>query len=203
MYKFFAIVCTAFMVCTGLARAAGSGPSTHTRTLNITGTSAAATSADVDPLTGACNFDSWVDQCPDTNCDCIQVTVSTASGSLDKGSQSVSNFFVTTTDINAATEPAVDSGPDPECAPFRAVLTDTTSTESKTLNALGVSCKKVIAISNSNPQGKNVGSTLVGGWGISNDPAPSPDASGWGTFSGSTTKSNHAVSSKLSGLVTE
>jgi hypothetical protein len=94
----------------------------------------------------------------------------------------VSNFFVTIDQsVDPATEPTVGTGPNPRCEPFLGILTDTSSTESKTLNLFGVSCKKVIAISNGNPSGNHVGDTLEGGWGISATPAPpSPDASGWG-----------------------
>jgi hypothetical protein len=124
---------------------------------------------------------------------------------MDKGTQTVSNFFVTGDDnLNPATEPTVGMGPNPRCSPFRAILTDTSSGETKTLNLYGVSCKKVIGISSANPSGMHVGDTIVGGWGISATPTPPvPDASGWGTLSGSDVKLTGATSVKLSGLVTE
>jgi hypothetical protein len=123
---------------------------------------------------------------------------------MDKGAQTVTNFFVTTDqNVNPATEPKVGSGPNPRCEGFLGILTDTSSAESKTVNLFGVTCKKVIAISNGSPSGNHVGDTIVGGWGISATPVPAPDASGWGTLTGSDTKSTNAFSIKLSGLVTE
>jgi hypothetical protein len=185
--------------------ALAAGPTTHTRTLNITGVGA-SDSVDAD-ATGACNVDPWVEQCSQVSgCTCLKITVSKASGSMDKGTQTVSNFFVTGDDnLNPATEPTPGGmGPNPRCSPFRAILTDTSSGEAKTLNLYGVSCKKVIGISSANPSGMHVGDTIVGGWGISATPAPPvPDASGWGTLSGSDVKLTGATSVKISGLVTQ
>jgi hypothetical protein len=200
--RFGGVVCGVVWLLAGTALAAG--PSTHTRTLNITGIGA-ADPGDADS-TGACNVDPWVEQCSQVSgCTCLKITVSKASGSMDKGTQTVSNFFVTGDDnLNPATEPRVGMGPNPRCSPFRAILTDTSSGEAKTLNLYGVSCKKVIGISSANPSGMHVGDTIVGGWGISATPAPPvPDASGWGTLSGSDVKLTGATSVKLSGLVTE
>ena len=192
---------------------AASGPKTSTRTLNITGVGAAAAPGDVDNGNGgACNVDPWVDQCSSTTpgtCQCLLVAVSKVSGSMDKGSQTVSSFFLTVDqDTNPATEPppAPGTGPNPKCNPFRAILTDTSSAETKTLNAIGVTCKEIIAISNTNPSGTHVGDTIVGGWGISSSTLPVPDASGWGAVSGSTGKEvsgSVSITIKLSGLVTE
>jgi len=199
MYRFGSAVIVAMFLFAGSAWA--SGPKTSTRTLNITGVGAAAAPADVDSANGACNVDPWVDQCSvptGSTCSCYEVAVSKASGSMDKGAQTVTNFFITEDpNINPATEPTVDSGPDPKCNPFRVILTDTSSTETKTLNAIGVTCKKV------NSSLAHVSDTIVGGWGISSTPTPSPDASGWGTVSGSVTKSTSAVSVAITGLVTE
>lgn len=202
MIRFGTVICTAMLLFAGSAVAAG--PSTHTRTLNVTGVGAAAASGNVD-TNGACNVDPWVDQCSElSGCHCTEVTVSKASGSMDKGTQTVSNFFLTNDDnINPAAEPTVSPGPNPRCSPFRAILTDASSGESKTLNLIGVSCKKVIGISNSNPQGNHVGDTITGGWGISSSPTPAPDASGWGTLTGSFTKSTSVATIKITGLVTE
>lgn len=203
MKRFGAVVCGVVLLFAGTALAAG--PTTHTRTLNITGMGAPAGGGSVDGATGACNVDPWVDHCSGTNCTCLEITMPKASGSMDKGAQTVTNFFVTADDnVNPATEPTPGgTGPNPRCSSFLGILTDTSSGESKTLNLLGVSCKKVIGISSSNPSGNHVGDTLVGGWGISGTPTPSPDASGWGTLTGSDIKSANAVSLKLSGLVTE
>ena len=126
--------------------------------------------------------------------------MSKASGSMDKGAQTVTNFFITEDpNINPATEPAVDSGPDPKCNPFRVILTDTSSTQTKTLNAIGVTCKKV------NSSLMHVSDTIVGGWGIADISGsdPLPLASGWGTLSGSTNHSTNALSLAITGLVTE
>jgi hypothetical protein len=186
--------------------ALAAGPTTHTRTLNITGIGAAASAGNVDVANGACNIDPWVDHCSDTSCTCLEITVSKASGSMDAGKQTVTNFFVTSDqDNNPATEPTPGGmGPNPRCNSFLGILTDTSSGEAKTLNLYGVSCKKVIGISSGNPSGTHVGDTIVGGWGISASPAPPvPDASGWGTLSGSDVKLTGATSVKISGLVTE
>jgi hypothetical protein len=66
----------------------------------MTGKVAAASPGDFDPTTGACNIDAaaahpWVDQCSGRNCQCLQVTVSKATGNMDKGTQVVSDFFIT------------------------------------------------------------------------------------------------------------
>jgi hypothetical protein len=202
--RFSGGIYAAILLFAGTALAAG--PTTHTRTLNIAGIGAPLVSPDpnVDAANGACNIDPWVDHCSGTNCACLEITVSKASGSMDKGKQTVTNFFVTTDqDVNPATEPAVGGGPNPKCSPFLGILTDTSSTESKTLNLFGVTCHKVIGISNSNPTGNHVSDTIVGGWGISSTPTPVPDASGWGTLTGSDNHTTGATSIKISGLVTE
>jgi hypothetical protein len=206
MNRFGGVICAAALLFAGTALAAG--PSTHTRTLNITGVLMPAAPGDVDNANGgACNVDPWVDKCSSTTpgtCQCGEIVVSKAAGSMDKGKQTVSNFFITIDqDINPATEPAVGSGPTPRCEGFLGILTDSSSTEAKTLNLFGISCKKVIGVSIKNPSGNHVSDTIVGGWGISATPVPAPDASGWGTLTGSDTKSTNAVSIKISGLVTE
>jgi hypothetical protein len=186
-----------------------SGPKTSTRTLNIIGVGVQDTT-DVD-ANGACNVDPWVDHCSDTSCFCVRINVSKASGNMDKGTQAVPTFFVTIDpDVNPATEPPPGgSGPNPQCQGLLGILTDTATAtgETKTLNLAGVSCKKIIAVTPSNPQGNHVSDTLLGAWGISGTTPPSPDASGWGTLSGSVQGSHsshpNAVSMKLSGLVTE
>jgi len=216
MYRFGSAVLALTFLIAGSAFAASSpdvitpGPKTTTRTLNIAGVGAPDTT-DVDQTTGACNVDPWVDHCSDTSCSCLEINVSRASGNMDKGVQTVSNFFVTIDpDVNPATEPPPGgNGPNPQCQGFLGILTDTASatSETKTLNLAGVSCKKVIAVTPNNPQGNHPSDTLVGGWGISGSTPPSPDASGWGTLSGSalSNQSSHpnALSMKLSGLVTE
>ncbi len=210
MYRLGSAVVVAVMLFAGVALAAlapniiPSGPKTHTRTLNIKGVGA-PDPGDAD-ASGACNVDPWVDQCSGTNCTCLSLAVSKASGSMDKGHQTVGTVYITVDqDVNPATESAVGNGPNPGCSPFLGILTDTVAStgETKTLNLFGVSCKKVIAVSKNNPSGKHVGDTIVGGWGISGDNPPSPDASGWGTLSGTEINNGGAVSLKLKGLVTE
>ncbi len=206
MNRFGGVICAAILLFAGTALAAG--PTTHTRTLNVTGVLMPAAPGDVDNAEGgACNVDPWVHKCSSTapgTCQCGEITVSKASGSMDTGKQTVSNFFVTIDqNLNPATEPTVGSGPNPNCSPILGILTDTSSTESKTLNLFAFSCKKVIGISNGNPTGTHVSDTIGGGWGISATHAPAPDASGWGTLTGSDTKKTHAISVKFSGLVTE
>ena len=203
MYRYLTLLCAMLFVCAGVAL--GAGATTHTRTLNIKGTGATAAPSAVDTTSGACNISPWVHVCSGTNCTCVEVTVSNASGSMDKGKQTVSNFFVTADgDINPATAPD-SSNIGPSCNPLRGVLTDTVAStgETKTINLLATSCKKITGISSGNPSGNHVGDTFSGGWGIEASPAPSPAASGWGTLSGTTTKTTGAVSFKLSGLVNE
>ena len=212
MFRFGSAILAAMFLFAGAAIAASSadvitGPKTNTRTLNIVGVGGPG--SPTNPTTGACNIDPWVDHCSGPgNCSCLEIAVSKASGNMDKGAQTVSNFFVTTDNtVNPATEPppAPGTGPNPRCGGFLGILTDTVSatSETKTLNLAGVSCKKVIAISNANPSGTHVGDTIVGGWGISGSTPPSPDASGWGTLSGFETKATNAIALKISGLVTE
>jgi hypothetical protein len=123
---------------------------------------------------------------------------------MDKGSQTVTNFFVTTDkDINPATNTPVVPAVAGKCNPFFGVLTDSVGStgETKTINLIGTSCKKITGISK-NSSGNDVGDTLNGGWGIEASPAHSPAVSGWGTVSGSTTSSDN-VSIKLMGTVTQ
>jgi hypothetical protein len=208
MYRYLTFFCVMLFVVTGLALAAP-GPSSSTRTLNINGTGSPASPNAVNTATGACNFSAWVDRCSGTNCNCVQVIPSTAGGSMDKGKQTVSNFFVTTDqDINPADNSLVGA-PNGRCNPFFGVLTDAVGStgETKTINLLGTTCKKVTGISKTNTSGNNVGDTLQGGWGITASPAPSPSASGWGTLTGSTTKNQGDLTSKvtikLMGTVTQ
>ncbi len=215
MYRFRTAVLAATFLLAGSALAA-SGPKTSNRTLNLTGTGTldpadADTNGACKPAAVSSESISWLDQCSDTNCVCIQVAVAKPAGSMDKGKQTVSNFFITLDpDVNPATEPALPigggTGPIPACGLFRGVVTDTAGTEVKTLNLIGINCKKVIGTSSSNPTGTHVGDTLSGGWGISNDPVLNPLASGWGSLSGSTGKEvsgSLPVTIKLSGLVSE
>jgi hypothetical protein len=192
--------------------AAASGPLTHTRTLNIKATVTALVSPDpdVNAVTGACNVTPWVDQCSvSNNCRCAEVTVSTAAGSMDKGTQTITNFFVTT-DKGNSVDPVDGNAPlvgglEGRCGPIHGVLTDKVSStgETKTLNLFGTSCRVITGISSANPSGTKVGDILNGAWAIDGASPPSPPASGWGSFSGSSTNQTGAVSLKISGLVTE
>jgi hypothetical protein len=134
----------------------------------------------------------------------MQIIPSSAGGSMDKGKQTVTNFFVTMDEgINPATNPSVGMV-DGRCNPFYGVLTDSVGStgETKTINLLGTACKRVTGISKNTQSGKDGGDALNGGWGIEASPAPSPSASGWGTLSGSTTSTDN-VSIKLMGTVTQ
>ncbi|MGH7935274.1 MAG: hypothetical protein ACREQN_19200 [Candidatus Binataceae bacterium] len=119
----------------------------------------------------------------------------------------MSNFFVTIDQgSNPATEPQIVNGPSPSCNLVFGVVTLTSQTTGQaiTLNLEGTSCKHVIGISANNPSGKHDKDLLLGGWGISNDPVPSPnDASGWGTFTGTVINGSNAAAFKLSGDVTQ
>ena len=83
MNRFSGGIYAAILLVAGTALAAG--PTTHTRTLNIAGIGAPLVSPDpnVDAANGACNIDPWVDHCSGTNCACLEITVSKASGSMD------------------------------------------------------------------------------------------------------------------------
>jgi len=185
-------------------------PTTRNRTLNIKGTSTSIMAPDpsVDGATGACNFSAWVDQCSGVNCLCDEVTVSSASGSMDKGTQSVMNMFITSDkDIDPCgmTGCGLVHGLEGSCHPIRGVLTDTVSStgETKTINLMGMSCRVFDAITPQNPGGNKIGRTFTGAWAINDDIPPSPAASGWGLFSAFSSNSTGAMSVKISGLVTE
>jgi len=201
--RYVGVIFSVLLISSGIGLAAG-GPSTSTRTLNIKGTAQPASNSDVDPSNGACNFSSWVDQCAGTGCSCFQINPSTVSGNLDKGKQTVTSLFVTLDpNIDPVTEPTVGSGPNGRCDVLTGVLVDTSQSETKTINLIGIGCKKVAGISKKNPGGNNVGDVLTGGWGISDTEAPTPPASGWGTWTGSLSKSTSEISLKFTGLVTE
>jgi hypothetical protein len=184
----------------GAAMAASSGPSTHARNFVISGSGTAAAPADVD-TTGACNASPWVDQCSGTSCSCVTLTGSKVSGSGSKG-VSLTEFFVTIDpDINPASEGTVGGGPNPKCNPIRGeVAVMDSSSDSTTVDFLGVTCKHVIKVSSKNPGGSHDKDTLLGGWGIAASTVP---MSGWGTFVGTVNQSNNAVSLKMSGWVTK
>lgn len=209
MHRLKIVSCVTLLMFCASGAFAASGPKSHRRTLNMSGTSTAliAPDANVDVTTGACNASAWVDQCSGTNCTCSEVTVSSASGNMDTGTQTVTNFFMTRdNDIDpATTNPAVVSGLVGNCNPLRAVLTDTVSStsETKTINLLGMSCNVFNAISNANPGGNKVGRDFAGAWAIDGVSPPNPAASGWGVAAGTFTDATSAVSIKLKGPVTE
>jgi hypothetical protein len=128
---------------------------------------------------------------------------------MDKGAQTITNFFVTT-DKGDDVDPVDGNAPlvgglEGRCGPIRGVLTDTVSSsgETKTLNISGTSCRVFSAVTSANPAGNKVGDTFNGAWAIEGTSPPSPPASGWGSFSGNSKNSTGAVSVKISGLVTE
>ena len=207
MPRFLGMICAGLLVCVAPAFAASSGPTTHTSTVNIKGTGQPAPAGDVDAGNGnACNANAWVDNCPSGNCQCIEITGVKVSGSVDKGPATISNFFVTTDEgINPATEPAVGDGPNPKCDLFLGVATVTSASsgKTKTINLIGTSCKHVIGVSAKNPSGTHDKDLISGGWGISDDPPPSPDASGWGTLVGQVIQKTGAVSMKVTGMITQ
>jgi hypothetical protein len=209
MHK-LAIVLCAVLLPFSVSVATASGTVTHTRTLNIAGTGNDLHSPDpkVNAVTGACNLTPWLDQCSvSNNCRCTEIAVSKASGSMDKGTQAITNFFVTT-DKGDSVDPVDGNAPlvgglEGRCGPIHGVLTDTSAAETKTVNIFGTSCRVINAISSANPSGNKVGNMFNGAWAIDGASPPSPPASGWGSFSGSSTNSSGAVSVKISGLVTE
>ncbi len=208
MHKSLLLSFTAILLCASVALAKSSGPSTQTVKLTIKGTAASAPVGNTGP-DGQCTNtgDPWLDDYTGTcsvpgNCSCGMLSSPTVSGSNLK---SVANFFITGDDgINPATEPQVDSGPNPNCNPFLGIFTVTDkSGDLTTINFLGVSCKHVTGTTSSNPGGTHDKDTLSGGWGISATPAPTNPVSGWGTFTGATIKSTQAVTLTLSGWVTQ
>ena len=185
----------------GIAGASSSGPGTKPVAANIFGT-AADGSAYSDAGNGnACNVSSWVDQCPSGTCECVTLT----SPKISNKKLSVSNIFFTIDDSeNPATQSAVGSGPNPGCnLMFGMVDLADNSGGSETLNFLGTTCRHVIAITSTNPQGVHDKDMLSGGWGISATPASSPTESGWGTFAGMSIDKTQAVTLHLQGWISK
>jgi hypothetical protein len=64
----------------------------------------------------------------------------------------------------------------------------------------------VVGISVNHPNGTDKNDIVSGGWGVSDTPTPSPDVSGWGTFTGQVINNNNGggvpISMKLAGMVT-
>ncbi len=207
MPRFLAMICAGLLVCVAPAFATSSGPSTHTRTLNVRGIGQQAPAGDVDASNGnACNASDWVDNCPSGDCQCIEFTGVTGSVSGIKGPVTISDFFVTSDQgVNPATEPAVGDSPSPSCNLFLGVLTVITNSgsQSRTINLIGTTCKHVIGVSARNPTGTHDKDLISGGWGISDQPAPNPDTSGWGELVGQLIHSTNALSLKLTGTVTQ
>jgi hypothetical protein len=206
MYKSVALSFTAILLCAGMALAQSSGTVTKHRTMVLKGAGAEASTADMDPVTGACKplSDSsswaWVDRCTGTNCDCYDISPAKLLGSGLKGS-TVTDFFVTIdNDINPATAPAVDGGPDPVCHPiFGVVVVTDKDSNVTTANLMGVQCKHVRGTSKSNPAGNHDKDLMLGGWGIDSSDLTQ---SGWGTFTGKVNHNTSAVSLKLQGWIT-
>ncbi len=179
----------------GIAGASSSGPGTKPVAVNISGTGAGSSSAD--GTTGACNYNNWVDECTGAaNCECFTLT----SPKISNSKLTVSNiFFTMDKGANPATQSAVNGGPKPECQLVLGTADVTGNGYSITLNFLGTSCRHVIAITSTNPQGDHDKDILSGGWGISDTPASSPTQSGWGTFAGMSVSKTAAVSLRLQG----
>jgi len=189
----------------GIAAATSTGPNTKPVAVNIFGTGQAAAPANVDTSNGnACLVDQnhpWVDECPSENCECVELSSPKASN----GQLSVSHvFFTIDKGVNPATQPAVGGGPNPGCNLVLGTmdLADN-SGNTETVNFLGTTCRHVIAITGTNPQGNHDKDILSGGWGISDSPAPNPAESGWGTFAGSVNAKNQAVTLHLQGWISK
>ncbi|MBF6560105.1 MAG: hypothetical protein IVW56_07445 [Candidatus Binataceae bacterium] len=206
MIKASILFCAAMLACALTAGAATSTVATKSVSAVLSGTGVPDT-VDVDPINGQCNFDTWVDQCPsgNDNCKCIQVTSPKATGGGKGGPGTVSDFFITIDNgTNPASEPAVGGGPNPRCSLYFGVLTLTSSgggsATTQTLNLVGTACKHVVGISSKNQTGTQDKDLISGGWGISNDPAPSPrDESGWGEVSGQVIHGTNALTMHLVG----
>jgi hypothetical protein len=149
--------------------------------------------------------DPWLDDyaCSSGNCACHEITA-TASGTGLKGA-TVTNFFVTDDKgINAATEGAVGSGPNPDSNLLLGIVTITDkSGDSLTINFLGVDSKHVIGFSSRNPGGNTDKNLFFGGWGVSATPSATVATSGWGTFTGTDSKTTNKVSFLLNGWMTQ
>ncbi len=162
---------------------AGAGPGTKPVAANIFGTVADG-SSNSDPSNGnACNVTSWVDECPSGSCECATL----ASPRISNSKLTVANvFFTIDRGVNPATQSAVNNGPSPSCNLVlgTASITAKDNSSSETLNFIGTTCKHVIRITATNPQGVHDKDILSGGWGISDAPASNPLESGWGTFTG-------------------
>jgi hypothetical protein len=158
---------------------------------------------------GQCNVTAWVDQCPSgvSTCTCLTIASPKAGGALASDGGTISDLFITIENaINPASEPPPNGiGPIPVCNGFLGVFTLTDKTgQTETFNFAGSSCKHVIGISSKNQSGTHDKDILLGGWGVSNDPAPSPhDGSGWGEFTGTVLQSTQLMSLKLNGDITK
>jgi hypothetical protein len=155
-------------------------------TLNITGTGATAQQADVGSQ-GECNVADWVNVCPSGECKCLQVAVSSVAGTgLGKGHHlSVTNFFITVDNhFTPSTEQSTG-----QCNLFFAVMTVDGKHGSGAINAYGTACQQY-------PNYK--ATTLNGGWGVSDNPAPTTGTGGWGTLTGSASQ-NSVVKLKVTG----
>lgn len=198
MIKASVFFCAAMLACAVSAGAATSTVATKSVSAVLTGIGTQYSS-------GQCLFDTWVDQCPSSNCICVQVTSPKATGGGKNGPGAVSDFFLTIDNgSNPASEPPPGGiGPTPRCSLYFGVLTLTSSggsTNTETLNLIGTTCKHVVGISSKNQTGTHDKDLISGGWGISNDPAPSPkDGSGWGTVSGQVINGTNALTMHLVG----
>lgn len=189
----------------GIAGASSSGPGTKPVAANIFGTGQAAPSGNVDASNGNACFVTnhpWVDQCPSGTCECVTL----GSPRISNSKLTVSSvFFTIDKGTNPATQSAVGGGPNPSCNLVLGIadIAAKDGSSSETLNFLGTTCKHVIAITSTNPQGKHDKDILSGGWGISATPASSPTQSGWGTFAGVVNNQNQAVTLHLQGWISK
>jgi hypothetical protein len=195
----------------GVALAHGSGgPGTKSVKLVIKGTGSTAPGGKTAP-DGQCfnTGDPWVDDYTGTcsvpgNCSCTEVTATVSGNSLKGGT--VTNFFVTDDKgIDPVTVTPVSPGPtNPSCHLNLGTFTATnSSSQSTTLNFVGVTCEILNGVSSHNPSGTETAETMSGGWGVSSTPAPTKTTSGWGTFTGTVNDNTHAASLKLSGWITQ
>lgn len=146
------------------------------------------------PVAGVCSMSGYAAICPSgpSNCSCITISNARVRGSLAGNGSADVNL---TLDSGSATSSISGS----TCLPAFGTADLTTvqgagrnlTIRSETLNLVGAFCDRF--------SGRPA--QINGGFGIASSPAPSPDASGWGTLAG--TQRGSQMTIKLQGSITQ
>jgi hypothetical protein len=162
-----------------------------TTTKILTGTISGVTTT----ATGTCPGTGYSAICPSGTCSCLTMAAGAVTGELAGKGTAVVNISI---DTGSATSAVVSSS----CYPVFGVADLSTTvgggrnktSKSETLNLAGALC---------DPLNSHSSSTIDGGFGIAATPAPSPAASGWGSFTGSQKDPNSKLTLKFKGSVTQ